>query len=119
MFPKTKTSTVSAMVAALGFWLAGCASPEARVNTAIYDAAPRTATTRLDVFQPGEKPTKSFHVIGLLTVKGAASDEASCVQGIVVRARKLGADGLVILEAEAPNKNIAFKYGLIGPSPDE
>jgi hypothetical protein len=73
------------------------------VKTALYDTAARAVTTRLDVFQPGEKPSRPFHVIALLTAEGAAHDEAECVQGMVIRARQIGADGLAILEAEATN----------------
>jgi len=86
---------------------------------ALYDTASRTPTTRLDVFQPSEKPTRPYHVIALLTADGPAHDEGECTQGMVIRARQLGADGLIILEPEAPNKSIVFKYGLIGPSPDD
>ena len=113
------TTSIIASVAIL--WMvavAGCAGPEGRVKTALYDTAPRSASTRLDVFQVGEKPTKAFHVIAFFTAEGAAHDEAECVQGMVIRARQIGADGLVILEPEAPNKSIVFKHGLIGPSPD-
>src|SRR6266446_4573383 len=96
----------------------GCAGPERRVKTALYDTAPRTPVTKLDVFQVREKPTRPFHVIALLTADGPAHDEGDCMQGMLIRARKLGADGLIILEAEEPNKSIVFS-GPFGPSPED
>ena len=74
----------------------GCAGPERRVKTALYDTTPRTPVTKLDVFQVREKPTRPFHVIALLTADGPAHDEGDCMQGMLIRARKLGADGLII-----------------------
>lgn len=114
-----KTNSISRLLFIVALTLAGCAGPEGRVKTALYDTTPRTPSTRLDVFQVGEKPTRPFHVLALMTAEGAAQDEAECVQGMVIRARNLGADGLVILEPEAPNKSIVFKYGWAGPSPDD
>lgn len=105
---KNMTRIIASLVVLWIVALAGCAGPEGRVRTALYDTAPRPASTRVDVFQVGEKPTRSFHVIALFTAQGAAHDEAECVQRMVIRARQIGADGLVILEAEAPNKSIVF-----------
>jgi len=92
-----------------------------RVKTAIYDPSPRApkaSTTAVDVYQPGEAPARPHRFIALLTIEGAAHEEAECVQGMLTVARRLGADGLAILVPEAPNQNIAFKYGWAGPSPD-
>lgn len=114
-----RTNSFSRLFFITSLALAGCAGPEGRVQLALYDASPRTPSTRLDVFQVGEKPSRPFHVLALLTAEGAAHEEADCVQGMIIRSRKLGADGLVMLEPEAPNKSIVFKYGWVGPSPDD
>src|SRR3989442_3674156 len=112
----TKGKSKAASIACLfALTLGGCASPEARVKTAVYDPAPRAATVRLDVYQPGEKLSRAYHTIALLTVEGAAHEEGDCVQGMVAAARKLGADGLALLVAEAPNPKLAFQYGLAVP----
>ncbi len=116
---KQKMTRTSATVTLAAVVFVGCAGPEGRVKTAIYDTANRAATTRLDVFQVGEKPARPYHIIALLTADGPAREEGECTQGMLIRARKMGADGLIILEPEAPNKSIVFKYGWIGPSPDD
>ena len=110
-----KIVTTSALFVSIVLF--GCAGPEGRVHTALYDTAVRTPTTQVDVFQPGQKPAKPYRVIALFTADGSAHEEAECMEGMLMRCRHIGADGIILSEPEAPNKNIAFT-GIIGPSPE-
>lgn len=110
---KTRTLLVTVALAL------GACSTESRVRVALYDQTPRAGVQRIDVFQPGETPPKPFTRIALLTVEGSAQEEGSCVDGLIRRARGLGADAIVLLEPEAPAAGLLFRRGLVGPSPSD
>lgn len=111
--------TTITILAAVTFFSSTACGPESRTRVALYDYTTRRPTPKIDVFQPGEEPSKPFRKIAYLTAEGSAYEEASCIEGMIKKARKLGAEGLVILEAEAPSKSIMFKTGWIGPSPSD
>jgi hypothetical protein len=70
----------------------GCATND----QLIIDATKRAPTENIDLFVSGRTPNKPFQEIALLTYLGDPQDELEATRWFVKRARKLGANGVVV-----------------------
>lgn len=103
---------------AIALSLAACANlseaqkQSQRVKVGIVDAYARTRNNGpFDLIRPGSIPSLPVQEIAVLTYAGGASDEAQAIGAMVERARQLGAEGMILQSAVAPNGM------LVGPHP--
>ena len=106
------TSAVAALLAAL--LSSGCATTSQegaerpvkhaeRVKILMYDSESRRPTTHLDIYdssRPADQTSqviRAHKVIAKLMCEGAADEEPEMVNAINYRARRIGANGVVIL----------------------
>ena len=75
--------------------LVGCASDMA------YDGVKREPKAQIDVFSEGNKPTKPYKEIASFTERGNPEDESKFNGDFARRAKKIGADGLILKPGEA------------------
>ena len=77
-----------------------------QVKVARFDSVWRTPRSEdIDVVQAGEPVSRPFKAIALLTFDCAAHEETQAVAGFIVKAKDLGADGVVMIGFFAPNSN--------------
>jgi hypothetical protein len=82
-----------------------------RVALIDQDVRPRF-NGKFDVVYPGDKPARPIHEIAFFTFEGGAPDEAIALGAMIERARQLGAEGLLLRYAEAPNGSLAVAHPL-------
>lgn len=68
----------------------GCASDSA------YDGVKRQPKAQIDVFSGNNSPSKPYKEIASFTERGNPEDESKFHSDFAKRARKLGADGLIL-----------------------
>ena len=74
----------------------GCVS----TDTIVLDDTKRPATGRVDIYRSGEKITKAHRPVQEYTWFGPAKDEGRASKAFIERAKKAGADGVIIGESE-------------------
>ena len=71
-----------------------------RVNVLMIDTTPRSPSTKVDIIiDESSLIAKANKPIAFLTCEGAAKEEIDMTKGIAEKARLLGADAIVILNA--------------------
>ena len=87
------------------------------VKVARFDSVWRVPRTNdIDVLPPGEPISRERKIIALLTFECEAQDETHAVSGIIVKAKDLGADAVMLL----PFDPLVPTNGVIAvPSPRE
>jgi hypothetical protein len=79
-----------------------------RVKVARFDTVWRSPRSEdIDVFQEGEKVSRPYKAVALLTFECAAHEEAQAVAGFIAKAKDLGADGALMIGFFSPNSNQA------------
>src|SRR5206468_3463466 len=100
---------LAAVIAAA--FLVGCATPAEHVKVGVIDGTTRTENKgAFDVIRPGQQIARPFREIAVLTYDAGAGDEADAMTGLVLRARQLGADGLILGQAVAPNQGLRIVH---------
>jgi hypothetical protein len=57
-------------------------------------------TTKVDVFEKGEKPDQEYTEIGNLEIKMAAHKQKAMYAAVVAKAKEIGADGVMLIKDE-------------------
>jgi hypothetical protein len=83
---------------------AGCASDTA------YDGLKRDPKAQIDVFSGESKPTKPYKEIASFTERGNPEDESKFNADFAKRAKKMGADGVIL----RPGQPGGTSYGPLG-----
>lgn len=84
---------------------------EGPVRVAMFDLTPRAESKECRIFQPGDK-VPEHQVIALMTSGGHASNEAEFIGRMITHAKRLGANGFILLPYESPNSTIALAHPL-------
>jgi len=82
--------TVLGLVASAVLLCTGCA------ETGTYDSVKRTRTTNIDVFRDGQKPTKHYKEIALLSDDGGAGEQAAIEAKFVKKAKAMGGNAIIV-----------------------
>jgi hypothetical protein len=70
-----------------------------RVQIAVYDeSAAKSPTEKLEIFDETSPIQRKHKDVALLTCEGTPREESEMTTAIIYRARKLGADALIILQ---------------------
>lgn len=75
-----------------------------------YDGVVRTPKTEIEVFEAGREPTREYKVIMSFSERGDTGDEADSHRSFVAKAKKLGADAIIL----KPSVNSGFDVGFMG-----
>lgn len=75
------------------------------------DGIVRQPKTQIDVYSDGRKPEKRFKEIFLLSAEGGTNDEAGKYKEFIERAKKVGADGVILSTKEAGSSYGPFGGG--------
>ena len=70
--------------------LVGCASSDAQ-----FDSVKRKRADQVDVFRNGQKPTRTFREISLLTDDGGLGEEGKIEAKMIKKAKRLGANAII------------------------
>jgi hypothetical protein len=77
----------------------------------MFDSVGRCPSRECRVFQPGE--TLPPHtVIALMSCGGHAQDEGQFIGVMIMHAKRIGANGFVLLPYEAPNSTVTLAHPL-------
>ena len=87
-----------------------------RVKVALYDSSSRNPTRELDVYNSESQIQKPHRIIALLTCEGPAHQEGELVNAINYRARQIGANAVIVLEADRPNEKLLFSNPIFQPA---
>jgi hypothetical protein len=81
-----------------------------RIQIALYDPTPRQPKPDFEVFADAQSVKRPYRIIALLAHKANPEDEGLMMNAIAYRARKLGADGMIVL----PRPGRGWKFGQVG-----
>ena len=70
--------------------LVGCASSGGQ-----YDNIKRKPTTQVDIFRDGQKPTRAYKEIGLLTDDGGLVEQRGIEAKLIRKAKRMGANAII------------------------
>ena len=71
--------------------LLGCSTPEVR-----YDSTKRHPTAEIDVFRDGQKPTKAYKEIGMVTDDGRAVEQPDIESKFIKKAKRMGGNAIIM-----------------------
>lgn len=71
--------------------LLGCGTQELR-----YDSTKRHPTTAIDVFRDGQKPTKAYKEVGMVTDDGRAVEQPNIESKFIQKAKRMGGNAIIM-----------------------
>jgi len=74
----------------LFLFLVGC-QPSAR-----YDTTKRPATADIDIFREGQKPTRAYKEIGVVTDDGRAVEQPTIEAKMIKKANRMGGNAVIL-----------------------
>ena len=77
-------------------FIIGCAS----IDEIRYDSTNRNPVSKIDVFHSKQEPEQKFQIIRDFSWLSVPGDEARAVNGFIERAKRIGADGVIIYRPE-------------------
>jgi hypothetical protein len=79
-----------------------------------YDGVVRAPKSSIEVFEPGHEPTKPYSVIMTFSEAGKMGDQADRERSFVEKAKKLGADAIMLKEPVIGGHKWSAMRGLAG-----
>ena len=77
-----------------------------RIQVALYDQTTRPENPNFEVFARPEDVKRPYKIIALLAHEANPEDEAMMMNAIAYRAKKLGADAMIVLNQQANNAQV-------------
>jgi hypothetical protein len=87
--------------------LVGCSTPEVR-----YDTAKHQPTTEVTIFRDGQKPSKAYKEIGMLTDDGKAVEQPNIEAKFINKAKRMGGNAIIMYPAVKSGSELSG-FGLV------
>jgi hypothetical protein len=69
----------------------GCGTPKVA-----YDSTKRPPTTEIDIFRDGQKPTKAYKEIGMVTDDGKIVEQPNIGSKFIKKAKSMGGNAIIM-----------------------